>query len=120
MQRKPQKGAQCRRTKETAAHQLRGDFMYITEKMMYNKEFGRVELTLIWKTPNNTFTDDVYRYVNGKAVAYLSPVQFSYSRRGDFLIARTRGDPVDYPLHWKGIGEWRIDPKIRGNVRGCV
>ena len=93
--------------------------MYITESMFYDKAQNQVILTLIWKTPNNTFPDKVYRYRNGKVIAYFAPEQFRYSRRGDYLVARIQGNPL-YAQYWRGVGEWRIDPNIRGNVRGCM
>lgn len=121
MQRKPQKGAQCRRTKETAAHQIRSDLMYITVDMRYNKLNNKVSIVLIWKTPDDSFKHNVYRYRNNKVIAELRPTQFRYERRGDYLIASIKeGDPDQYPEFWKGVGEWRIEPNIRGNVRGCI
>lgn len=94
--------------------------MYITESMTYDKNTNRVELVLIWKTPDNSFNADVARYRNNKKIARLAKNQFRYTRRGDYLVATSAGDPLEYPNHWAGIGEWRIDEKIRGNVRGGV
>ena len=94
--------------------------MYITESMKYDKNTNRVKLVLIWKTPDNSFNADVVRYRNNKKIAVLYPSQFSYIRRGDYLVATIEGSATLYPNHWAGIGEWRIDPKIRGNVRGFV
>ena len=94
--------------------------MYITESMTYDKNTNRVKVVLIWKTPDNSFNTVVGRYRNNKRIATLLSNQFSYTRRGDYLVATTAGDPLIYPEHWAGFGEWRIDPKIRGNARGCV
>lgn len=94
--------------------------MYITESLSYNKTANRVHLVLIWKTQDNAFKADVFRYRNGVSIASLHPSQFSYSRRGEYLVASSSGDPLIYPFHWAGLGEWRVDRKIRGNVRGCV
>lgn len=116
MQRKLQKGAQCRRTNETAAHHF-NNFM---EVMTYDKNTNKVELVLIWKTTDNSFNGAVARYRNNKEIAKLEKNQFGYARRGDYLVATATGDPLKYPNYWAGIGEWRIDPKIRGNVRGCI
>lgn len=92
--------------------------MYITEKTWY--ENGYTHIRLIWKTQDTEFKRSVERYRDGKFLASLQPFQFTYSRRGDYLVADGRGSPVYYPDHWAGIGEWRVDPNIRGNVRGCV
>lgn len=96
--------------------------MYITERMHYNPAVGTglVEIRLIWKTSNNKFEHPVSRYRDGEIIATLNPDFFKYSRRGEYLVADASGYPDGYPNRWKGVGEWRIDPKIRGNVRGCV
>ena len=94
--------------------------MYITESMKYDKRNDKVTITLIWKTPDNVFKINPARYINNVRVAALKPEQFTYTRRGEYLVGTSGGSPIVYPLYWKGIGEWRIDPKIRGNVRGCV
>lgn len=94
--------------------------MYITEALTYNTETNRATLTLIWKTPDDVFPYGPTRYRNNKPIAGLLPTQFKYKRRGEYLVG-TAG-PADahaYKKHWEGVGEWRIDPKIRGNVRGC-
>ena len=75
MQRKLQKGAQCRRTNETAAHHF-NNFM---EVMTYNKNTNKVELVLIWKTPDNSFNAAVSRYRNNKWLAMLEKSIFIYS-----------------------------------------
>lgn len=94
--------------------------MYITEKMWYTPNNRRVHIQLIWKTQDAKFSRDVVRYRNGKIIAIIQPSNFVYTRRGDYLVAATHGSPDLYPGLWSGIGEWRIDPNIRGNVRGCV
>lgn len=82
MQRKLQKGAQCRRTNETAAHHF-NNFMevvtYITESMTYDKNTNKVKLVLIWKTPDKSFNADVVRYRNNNSIATLIKSQFSYN-----------------------------------------
>lgn len=94
--------------------------MYITEKMWYDEKIKAVYIRLIWKTKDNAFTANVQRYRNGKIIAELPPDFFTYARRGEYLVATGYGYPAGHEERWKGTGEWRIDPKIRGNVRGCV
>lgn len=93
--------------------------MFITEKMFFEPT-GDVRIFLIWKTQDEEFKDVVRRYRNNKIIAQLTPEQFFYSRRGEYLVATIAGNPEKYPNHWSGVGEWRIDPNIRGNVRGCI
>lgn len=45
--------------------------MYITESMTYDKNTNKVELVLIWKTPDNSFNADAVRYRNNKEIARL-------------------------------------------------
>lgn len=94
--------------------------MYITEKMWVEKDKHEAGIRLIWKTTDNSFKQNVVRYRNNTPLVALIPEQFRYSRRGDYLVAESSGNYINYPLYWVGIGEWRIDPKIRGNVRGCL
>lgn len=94
--------------------------MYITESMKYDKTNDKVTITLIWKTQDNVFNFPPGRYINNARAVALRPEQFAYTRRGEYLVGTSGGSPTLYPNYWAGIGEWRIDPKIRGNVRGCV
>lgn len=125
MQCKPRKGAQRRQSNETPAYHFNficGGVMclYITESMTYDKSKDNLVLVLIWKTNDNVFPHDAWRYRNNIRIAGLLVNQFTYTRRGEYLVGTISGSPSRYPEHWAGIGEWRIDPKIRGNVRGCV
>lgn len=94
--------------------------LYITESITYDKSKDNLVIVLIWKTNDNVFPHDAWRYRNNIRIAGLLVNQFTYTRRGEYLVGTISGSPSRYPEHWKGIGEWRIDPKIRGNVRGCV
>lgn len=94
--------------------------MYITESMTYDKNLDKVVLVLIWKTKDNVFSRGAQRYRNNIIIAGLLPSQFTYARRGEYLVGTSGGSPSEYPSHWSGIGEWRIDHEIHGNVRGCV
>jgi len=94
--------------------------VYITESMSYDKRTGKVTITLIWKTQDKVFNFPPGRYKNNVRLVALRPEQFTYTRRGEYLVGTSSGSPTLYPAFWAGIGEWRIDPKIRGNVRGCV
>lgn len=93
--------------------------MYITESMTY-EGIDKVVLVLIWKTNDNVFPHDAWRYRNNIRIASLHIDQFTYTRRGEYLVGTLLGSPSRYPQYWSGVGEWRIDPNIRGNVRGCV
>ena len=59
VQRKLLKGAQCRRTIETAAHHFNIIKevldVYITESLIYLPLDNAVKITLIWKTKDNIF-----------------------------------------------------------------
>lgn len=120
---KPRKGAQRRQSGETlltTSILFGGECVYITESMTYDKNRDNVSVVLIWKTPDNIFPHKAERYRNNVFIAALLPVQFSYSRRGEYLVGVASDSPSQYPDYYAGVGEWRIDPKIRGNVRGCV
>lgn len=58
MQRKPLKGAQCRRTNETAACQLRSDLMYRT--IGFEVSAKAVVLILCERTDGNKFSDNMH------------------------------------------------------------
>ena len=97
--------------------------MYNIESMRYEPKTGRVHIVLIKETDATEF-GVVTRYRNNVRVASLSSNNFSYTRRGKFLVGTTSGDPKRYPEHWVGVGEWRFDDwiekGIHGNVRGCI
>lgn len=92
--------------------------MYITESI---KEVtpGVVDIVLIWKTDADIFPFNPKRYRNNVQIAGFGADTFKYRRRGEFLVGSHAGQASGYPRGYMGIGEWRIDPKIRGNVRGC-
>lgn len=94
--------------------------MYITESLIYFPKTNVVKITLIWKTKDNIFPFNPKRYLNNQQIGGFAATSFNYTRRGDYLVGTHDGDISGYPRGYKGIGEWRIDPKIRGNVRGCV
>ena len=48
--------------------------MYITESMTYDKNTNKVEIVLIWKTPDNSFNAAVARYRNNKEIARLEKI----------------------------------------------
>lgn len=94
--------------------------MYITESLIYLPADNAVKITLIWKTKDNIFPFNPTRYRNNQQIAGFKASSFKYTRRGDYLVGTHAGNIDGYPRGYKGTGEWRIDPKIRGNVRGCV
>lgn len=87
--------------------------MYITESIKYDKNTGRVALTLIWKTPDSVFPYNPTRYRDNRLIATIPSAGFAYTRRGQYLVGTYYGNPVSFPLPWTGVGEWRIDSNIR-------
>lgn len=71
--------------------------MYITESMSYDKRSDKVTITLIWKTQDKVFKFPPGRYINNVRVVALKPEQFTYSRRGAYLVGTTGGSPTLYP-----------------------
>ena len=97
--------------------------MYNIESMMYDAARGHVIMILIKETDETEF-GRVHRFRNNREIAVLKGTQFTYTRRGRFLVGKLVGNPYIYPEFFAGVGDWRFEDwiaaGIRGNVRGCL